>query len=203
MLDANGDVEDSPVASIGSRIRYFRTRAGLSRAELAAMAGMSPPLIRQLEVGRSPVAVRTVRRLARALEIAPEQLLRGPAPSNIQVVRNGGKRHGGGDATAAPAIARVSAIGTQGITELREYKIYEDGTSLDWLVGDGEHVLYVVEGGLWIEFDGQPEVVLNEGDAAAYDARLPHRWRSAPRARVILLIVDRAASRSEALLSRT
>lgn len=202
-MDANGDAEDSPVASIGSRIRYYRTKVGLSRAELAVMAGMSPPLVRQLEVGRSPVAVRTVRRLARALGIAPEQLLRDPAPANIEVVRNGGKRHGVGDATAAPAIARVSPLGTQGITELREYTMYEDDASLDWLVGDGENVLYVVEGGLWIEFDGQPEVVLNEGDAAVYDARLPHRWRSAPRARVILLIVNGAASRSEAPLSRS
>jgi DNA-binding XRE family transcriptional regulator len=60
-------------------LRKRRDAAGLSRFELAKLAGISPDTIEALEKGRSEGNVQTARKLARALGTTVDDLIGGKA----------------------------------------------------------------------------------------------------------------------------
>jgi transcriptional regulator with XRE-family HTH domain len=57
-------------------LRTLRTRRGLTQRQLARTAGISPTTVLNLERGRRGAYAATVQKLAVALELTPEQLLR-------------------------------------------------------------------------------------------------------------------------------
>ncbi len=57
-------------------IRKLRQTKGLTQRELAALAGVSPGTVYRLETGRRGAYPVTVRKLASALGVAPEALVR-------------------------------------------------------------------------------------------------------------------------------
>lgn len=56
-------------------LRRLRELRALSQRDLAALAGMSVTTVNRLELGRRRPQQRTVRKLAQALGVSPEQLL--------------------------------------------------------------------------------------------------------------------------------
>jgi transcriptional regulator with XRE-family HTH domain len=64
-------------ARFGVNLRWARERAGISQETLANEAGVDRAAISVFERGRRNPNLRTVLRLARALELAPGVLLRG------------------------------------------------------------------------------------------------------------------------------
>jgi transcriptional regulator with XRE-family HTH domain len=58
----------------GGRLRELRQRRYLSQRDLAKASGLSPTTIANLEGGQGAVLPRTVRALARALDIDPDYL---------------------------------------------------------------------------------------------------------------------------------
>jgi transcriptional regulator with XRE-family HTH domain len=67
-------------------LREVRAARGLSQGELAARAGLGRPTVSRLERGHQAPTSRTLASLARALGVAPEELL-GEAPSPGQAGR--------------------------------------------------------------------------------------------------------------------
>ena len=61
------------------RLREWREHATLSQSELATRSGISRATIADLEAGNRGGQPRTIRRLAKALSIEPENLYREPA----------------------------------------------------------------------------------------------------------------------------
>jgi excisionase family DNA binding protein len=59
----------------GTRLRALREAAGLSQLHLAAASGLSHEAISRLEVGHKSPHARTVRQLAHALRVTPEQFV--------------------------------------------------------------------------------------------------------------------------------
>jgi len=175
-------------AEIGGRVRRFRTRAGISGVKLAAAAGVSQPFLSQLESGRTSVAIATLYRLAGALGVHPSDLLPAPAPSRIEVVRSAETRRIALSEHMRTATARAIFRGSNRISELYDYKIEPEDYVGDWFSSEGEHALYVLEGTLRLEFEGRPEILLEEGDSVFYNSRIPHRWHSGQQARIILVV---------------
>ncbi len=56
---------------IGEKIRKFRTEKGLSQKELAKMAGLSEPAIRNYELGNRTPSDKQIDAIAGALDISP------------------------------------------------------------------------------------------------------------------------------------
>ena len=56
---------------IGEKIRKFRTENGLSQKELAKMAGLSEPAIRNYELGNRTPSDKQIDAIAGALDISP------------------------------------------------------------------------------------------------------------------------------------
>ncbi len=56
-------------------LRRLRELRALSQRELAAKAGLSPTTVYRIETGQHKPIPRTLRKLAEALEVRPEELL--------------------------------------------------------------------------------------------------------------------------------
>jgi transcriptional regulator with XRE-family HTH domain len=62
------------VVKIGERLRHFRERRYLTQRELAERAEVSPDTIVKLEQDKWEPRPRTIRKLADALEVHPDEL---------------------------------------------------------------------------------------------------------------------------------
>lgn len=63
------------VGQIGARVRCLRFERGLSLRTLAELAECSPDGLMQIELGRAAMTIGTMRKLARALDVQPLDIL--------------------------------------------------------------------------------------------------------------------------------
>jgi transcriptional regulator with XRE-family HTH domain len=75
----DGDVPGDPAGRFGANLLWARDRAGISQEALAFAANVDRAAISVFENGRRDPNLRTILKLARALELAPAALLRGIA----------------------------------------------------------------------------------------------------------------------------
>ncbi|BCV23812.1 helix-turn-helix domain-containing protein [Gelria sp. Kuro-4] len=72
-----------PLAGLGLRLRELREERGLSQAELAARAGVSPGLVGQVERGEVQPSLATLEGLAAGLGVSPCHLIREEDPAAL------------------------------------------------------------------------------------------------------------------------
>jgi len=182
-------------AQIGSRVRYHRQQRGISGVKLAIAAGISQPFLSQLESGQTSVAIATLYRIAHALGVDPADLLPAPEHRAYEVVRSAERQRLPLSDHLQAATAHAIFRGGNHISELYDYELSPDDFVSDWFSSDAEHALYLLEGAIRFEFEGQPQILLETGDAIFYDSRTPHRWHTIPdrKARVILVAVPTRA----------
>lgn len=65
---------------LGANVRHYRKLKDMTQEELAALAGMERSYVSDLERGQRNPSVRALGRLAEALQVKPDLLLR-PPPS--------------------------------------------------------------------------------------------------------------------------
>jgi DNA-binding XRE family transcriptional regulator len=63
------------VVYIGDRLKNLRTRRALTQRELAERAGISTNALNRLELDKAEPHMSTLRKLARALDIDPTELV--------------------------------------------------------------------------------------------------------------------------------
>lgn len=63
------------VVHIGAKLRETRTRRLLTQEELAERAGVSPSTVVNIERDNAEPRFRTIRKLAKALDVDPTSLL--------------------------------------------------------------------------------------------------------------------------------
>jgi len=68
--------EDAYLARLGERVRTWRTEHGMSRKTLALASGVSERYLAQLEAGEGNISVLLLRKVARAMGVAVERLVR-------------------------------------------------------------------------------------------------------------------------------
>lgn len=64
------------LARLGERVRAWRTEHGMTRRQLAGASGVSERYLAQLEAGRGNISVLLLRKVARAMGVAVEQLVK-------------------------------------------------------------------------------------------------------------------------------
>src|SRR5262252_11112513 len=69
------------LATFGQRLRHLRRAANLTLAELGERVGRAPSALSLLENGRREPKLSLIESLAKALSVAPEELLRQQPPS--------------------------------------------------------------------------------------------------------------------------
>ena len=65
---------------LGRNVREARVSLGISQEELAFRAGMKRSYVSDLERGTRNPSIKAVARLAGALNLSPDRLLRAPEP---------------------------------------------------------------------------------------------------------------------------
>jgi XRE family aerobic/anaerobic benzoate catabolism transcriptional regulator len=68
--------EHAYLARLGERVRAWRTEHGMSRKTLAVASGVSERYLAQLEAGQGNISVLLLRKIARAMGVAVERLVR-------------------------------------------------------------------------------------------------------------------------------
>src|SRR5438046_6171936 len=64
------DADRALAACAAERVRFARTKAGLSQEDLASRAGLARPNVARLEAGRHLPSLSTLRRVAEALSVS-------------------------------------------------------------------------------------------------------------------------------------
>lgn len=73
---------------IGSRIRAVRLQKNMSQADLAARANLSLPQISDIELGKSRMMLTSFVRIAEALQVSADSLLRPDVPEVKSIYQN-------------------------------------------------------------------------------------------------------------------
>ncbi|MFJ5553393.1 helix-turn-helix domain-containing protein [Streptomyces sp. NPDC093225] len=182
--------EPTPEAlAVGRVIRARRKERGVPMAELAARSGLSQPFLSQLERGLTTPSLSSIYRIAEALDVAPGTFLRPPArpgtvshESDPQVIRV---------SEAAGQVARVLIPGgSSGLMEAYEHHFEPGRGERGWFRHPGEDFLYVLEGEIVLELEGEEPLTLRAGQSAHHRGDVPHRCRLATEtaARTLLVI---------------
>ncbi len=72
--------ETAYLSRLGDRVRSWRTEHGMTRKALAAASGVSERYLAQLEAGEGNISVLLLRKVARAMGVPVESLVREDAP---------------------------------------------------------------------------------------------------------------------------
>jgi len=106
--------ESSYLAQLGERVRAWRNGRGMTRKALAMASGVSERYLAQLEAGRGNISVLLLRKVAQAMHVTVENLVREapqhePAPRRIALLglRGAGKSTLGAKLAAALGVPFV------------------------------------------------------------------------------------------------
>ncbi|WP_052867426.1 helix-turn-helix domain-containing protein [Streptomyces niger] len=174
--------EDQGAPQVGRAVRRRRRALDLTLAELAGRTDLSKPFLSQVENDRARPSMRSLQRIADALETTAVQLL-GAAEDRraVDVVR--------ADPAAALADGAAGAVrplvrGQQQLHALEFTGTHEWGREFRH---PNDELLYVIEGAVEAEAEGQ-RYELGRGDTLYCTGGVTHRWRAQePGARVLLV----------------
>jgi XRE family aerobic/anaerobic benzoate catabolism transcriptional regulator len=113
------------LARLGERVRAWRTEQGMTRKALAAASGVSERYLAQLEAGQGNISVLLLRKVARAMGVAVERLVREEETQERCVALIG--LRGAGKSTIGEKLAQMLGIA---FVELDREVEKEAGTSL-------------------------------------------------------------------------
>lgn len=178
-------------ASLGAKIKTYRTRQRLSLLDLAEASGISKSLISQIERSLVNPSVATIRSLARALEIPVFLLFLDDQPQSDLVRRDERRRLLLPGSTVerqllTPEHRRTLVMMTMSLRP-------QEASAVERTQHTGEECVYVRTGCLTVRL-GDQETELGEGDSLYFDAVLPHQFinRGDQSAEVISCVVARA-----------
>ncbi len=75
------DIYEDFYRTVGKRIREIRIKTGLTQERLAFMAGLSTTSINNIENGQSMIWLISFAKIAEALDVSPDDILRLNTPS--------------------------------------------------------------------------------------------------------------------------
>ncbi|MFT3716245.1 MAG: XRE family transcriptional regulator [Gordonia sp. (in: high G+C Gram-positive bacteria)] len=170
---------------VGARLRDLRRQRGWTLDELSGRAGMSASTLSRLESGKRHATLELLLPLSRQLGVGLDDLVR-PAPTDPRVRRPPVRR---GGLLMTPLTLEDAPVATYRITYPPAAEPPEPRTHA------GYEWLYVLSGRLRLLLDDQ-DLVLEPGEAAEFDTRLPHAMCAAgPGEAAVLSTFDREGMR--------
>lgn len=164
------------LATVGTMVHSLRKEKGMTLAQLAETAGLSPAIVSQIERGKANPAFITLAQLAHGLEIPV------------------GRFFLGHDEPASPVVRRTDRRNLQGVTresvgEAAHELLTPDHNGLleaQWIVSPpghntsetpfrhrGEEFGIILSGKIDIYLDGE-RYILEAGDSITYASTVPH-----------------------------
>jgi transcriptional regulator with XRE-family HTH domain len=167
-MQANNDRADDVDLRVRRRLRELRTQRGMTLEEVANRADIDVSTLSRLESGKRRLALDHLPRLAAALSVSADELLRAPVAQDPRV-RNASHRANG--ITFWPLTRSGPADG------LHAFKIRISArrhTPPDELpVHDGQEWLYILSGRLRLLLSDR-DFVIKPGEAVEFSTWVPH-----------------------------
>lgn len=162
------------LSGLGPRVRRMRRERGMTLERLAASASTSAAHLSRLESGERRPSLDGVLRLALGLGVPFSELFEEPdEPGPGTVVR-------GGEAPVYEGVGfslqpLVPEAGPEGISAVKVVYPADRAVDHELHEHEGQEWLYMLRGRLRLTL-GAERTVLEPGDAAFFDARLPHNF---------------------------
>ena len=149
---------------VGITLKSLRKERKLTLKDLAAETGVSISFLSQVERGKSSVTLESLKKIADALSVNPSVFFAKDDVQDDLSIRQErffykDLSHGVQDASFSPILVTLQPGENEG-------NAFSHG---------GHEFLFVVEGLLTVEIDGNP-VQLNEQQSILFDARKTHYW---------------------------
>ena len=96
------------LSRLGDRVRAWRSEHGMTRKALSASCGISERYLAQLEAGEGNISVLLLRKVARAMGVPVEQLVREDAPDQRPIALLG--LRGAGKSTLGEKLAQALGV---------------------------------------------------------------------------------------------
>ncbi|WP_407835511.1 helix-turn-helix domain-containing protein [Streptomyces sp. DSM 116496] len=177
---------------IGAGIRRRRRALDLTLAEVAARSGLSSPFLSQIENDRARPSMRSLQRVADALDTTAVQLLAAAeTPRRVDIVRadaDPGLDAGlgsGVDAGPDPT-ARVRPL-VRGQHQMHALEFTGDHDAERPFRHRNDELMYVADGAAEVEVDGRTHR-LGRGDTLYLTGGVEHRWRALEAGTRVLLV---------------
>ncbi|MFJ2832445.1 helix-turn-helix domain-containing protein [Streptomyces sp. NPDC087263] len=168
-MGANEDSQtDEVLAEVGPRLRRIRKERGATLAGLSEVTGISVSTLSRLESGLRKPSLELLLPIARAHQVALDELVGAPPVSDPRVRSKAIVQHG---RTHWPLTRQPGG--------LQAFKVLEPVRRMepDPRTHEGYEWLYVLSGRLRLVL-GEHDVVLGPGEAAEFDTRVPHWFGS-------------------------
>lgn len=165
-MQANSD-EGSVDLQVRRRLRELRTQQGLTLEDVATRACIDVSTLSRLESGKRRLALDHLPRLAEALSVSTDELLRAPEQPDPRV-RGASQTHNG--MTYWPLTRHGPAGG------LHAFKIRVSARRrrpAELPVHEGQEWMYVLSGQLRLVL-GDDEFLIGPGEAVEFSTRTPH-----------------------------
>ncbi|WP_037672983.1 helix-turn-helix domain-containing protein [Streptomyces griseus] len=162
------DGMDEVLAEVGPRLRRIRKERGATLAGLSEATGISVSTLSRLESGLRKPSLELLLPIARAHEVALDELVGAPPVRDPRVRAEPIVRHG---RTYWPLTRQPGGLQAYKVLVPRRQEEPEPR------VHEGYEWLYVLSGRLRIVL-GEHDVVLAAGEAAEFDTRVPHWFGS-------------------------
>ena len=163
-------MHDDPVlGAVGPRLRALRRQRGATLAGLSELTGVSVSTLSRLESGGRKPTLELLLALARAHQVPLDELVGAPAPGDPRVRARPVHRNG---RTLIPLSQRPGGI--------RAYKMLVPAGEPEGeqKTHEGYEWMYVLSGRLRLRL-AEHDFVMEAGEAAEFDTRVPHWFGSA------------------------
>lgn len=166
--DNRGDEMDTVLAEVGPRLRRIRKERGATLAGLSEATGISVSTLSRLESGLRKPSLELLLPIARAHEVALDELVAAPVVRDPRVRAEPIRRHG---RTYWPLTRQPGGLQAFKVLVPQEKAEPEPRTH------EGYEWLYVMAGRLRMVL-GDHDIVLTAGEAVEFDTRVPHWFGS-------------------------
>ena len=183
---------------IGNRVRALREQMGLSLRDLGERAGVSAPMLSQVERGETSPTLAVAQKIATGLDLSLSQLIRLDETDGVTVVPRDQRRAGASRADGHAYELLTPELPGQR-AEVSRHTLKPGATT----GGPGDPPLHeagsretavVTSGRLRLVCAGT-RYELSEGDAVTFDADLPHHFENPGRGEARFMAVVTAGLR--------
>jgi transcriptional regulator with XRE-family HTH domain len=181
---------------IGLKLRSLRIQKRLTLSRLAAETGLSTALLSKLETDRMVPTLPTLATISRVYGVGMSHFFAEPARHTLSITR---KAHlldkGRGPESVKVTPLNAAGEGSRLVAQLIEFPPGGAATAID-VHREAGGLVYVLEGRLRLDAGGMQEV-LEAGDCACMESRMPLAWSAADKHRCRVLAVLPGAPRAE------
>jgi transcriptional regulator with XRE-family HTH domain len=168
----DGEALDDVLEAVGPRLRALRSDRGLTLASVSEGTGISVSTLSRLESGGRRPTLELLLPLARAYQVALDEVVETPAAGDPRVHQSPFEHEG----VTMVALTRQSG-GLQAYKQVFPPRSRADKRQgeMEQKTHEGYEWLYVLSGRLRLLL-GQRDFVLSAGEVVEFDTRVPHAF---------------------------